>query len=107
MPIQILDVVCSKPSGQVKCINLKLTALFKYFTANFQMQDSAKQKSVKMEPYLVLPPITPEYNDDIDPVMEAELEAQRAINDINQFDEVLDHKSQGKEPVNEKSIVLD
>lgn len=71
------------------------------------MQDSAKQRSVKVEPYIVLPPITPEYNDDLDPALEAELEAQQTISDINQFDECLTYRIQGKEPINENSIVLD
>lgn len=73
----------------------------------FQAQTSAKQRSVNVEPYIVLPPITSEYNDDLDPALEAELEAQQALTDINRFDEALTYRIQGKEPVNEHSIILD
>ena len=74
-----------------------------------QVQKASNQRPISAEPYQVLPPITPEYNDDLDPEQEQALELQEAMNDLDNFDEShqLTYRVQGKEPVDESALNLD
>ncbi|KAF6029283.1 hypothetical protein EB796_012402 [Bugula neritina] len=73
-----------------------------------EIQLASHQKSIKGSDMLpVLPPITSEYNDDLDPMEEEIKEAVEAARDIELFEKQISTRPQRKEPVDEHALVLD
>lgn len=62
---------------------------------------------MKTDQFVILPPISPEYDDDLDPQLQEESEVKEAMGDIELFEQQLSVRRLGKQPVDENSIVLD